>query len=454
VTALAVSHSASLLLYTLAAVVGLIVLIARFKVNSIVALVLASLFIGMCAGMEPAQLLKGFREGVGNVLGSIAMILAFGNMLGKMLEESGGADRIATTLVGWFGPRRVHWAMMVIACIVGVPVFFQVGFVLLIPLVFLLARQTRTPLLHVAIPVLAGLSVMHGLVPPHPGPMAAIEVLKADVGRTMFYALLIGIPVTIVAGPILGSYLAQRVQLDDVRAAETVVAASARATSLPAFGTTVATVLLPVALMLLATVVDVFMPHATTVRRYVDFVGDPIVAMLIAAVISFYTLGLARGFNPTQILKFSEQCLAPIAGVLLIIGAGGGFSRVLFYSGVGDAVGAIGAQSHVPPLMLAWVIAALIRLSTGSATVAITTAAGIMAPMVSHIAGVNVELMVIAMGAGSLVFSHVNDSGFWLVKEYLNMTVTQTLRTWSVVETVVSVGALVLVMMVDVVLRF
>ena len=450
--ALGLSHSAALLLYTLAAVVGLIVLIARFKVNSIVALVLASLFIGMCAGMEPAQLLKGFREGVGNVLGSIAMILAFGNMLGKMLEESGGAERIAATLVGWFGPRRVHWAMMVIACIVGVPVFFQVGFVLLIPLVFLLAQQTRTPLLHVAVPVLAGLSVMHGLVPPHPGPMAAIEVLKADVGRTMFFALLIGIPVTILAGPLLGAYLARRVALDDVHP-ET-AAAGARTTPLPSFTTTVATVLLPVALMLLATVVDVFMPRATTIRRYVDFIGDPIVAMLIAAILSFYTLGIARGFNRAQILKFSEQCLAPIAGVLLIIGAGGGFSRVLFYSGVGDAVGAIGAQSHVPPLMLAWVIAALIRLSTGSATVAITTAAGIMAPMVSHVPGVNVELMVIAMGAGSLVFSHVNDSGFWLVKEYLNMTVTQTLRTWSIVETVVSVGALGLVMGVDWVLRF
>jgi len=449
---LGVSHGTALLLYTLIAVVGLIVLIARFKVNSIVALVLASLFIGLCAGMEPAQLLRGFREGVGTVLGSIAMILALGNMLGKMLEESGGAERIATTLVGWFGPTRVHWAMMVIACIVGVPVFFQVGFVLLIPLVFLLARQTRTPLLHVAIPVLAGLSVMHGLVPPHPGPMAAIEVLKADIGRTIFYSLLIGIPVTIVAGPILGSYLAKRVPIDESHS--THVTAAARTTTLPGFALTVGTVLLPVALMLMATVVDVFMPRALTVRRYVDFAGDPIVAMLIAAIVSFYTLGAARGFTRAQILRFSEECLAPIAGVLLIIGAGGGFSRVLFYSGVGDAVGAIGAQSHVPPLVLAWLIAALIRLSTGSATVAITTAAGIMAPMVAHVPGVNVELMVIAMGAGSLVFSHVNDSGFWLVKEYLNMTVTQTLRTWSVVETVVSVGALGLVMVLDAVLRF
>ena len=204
--------------------------------------------------------------------------------------------------------------------------------------------------------------------------------------------------------------------------------------------------------MLLATLVDVFWP-ASTARPYVDFVGDPIVAMLIAAIVSFYTLGIARGFSRIQILKFSEECLAPIASVLLIIGAGGGFSRVLFYSGVGDAVGAIGAQSHVPPLMLAWLIAALIRLSTGSATVAITTAAGIMAPMAASMPGVNIELMVVAMGAGSLVFSHVNDSGFWLVKEFMNMTVTQTLRTWSIVETVVSVVALALVLLLNAVLQ-
>ena len=447
-TFLGLSHSSALLVYTLLAVLGLILLIARFKVNSIVALVLASLFIGISAGMEPAQLLKGFQEGVGNVLGSIAMILAFGNMLGKMLEESGGAERIATTLVGWFGPKRVHWAMMVIACVVGVPVFFQVGFILLIPLVFLLARQTKTSLLHVGIPVLAGLSVMHGLVPPHPGPMAAIGVLKADVGRTIFYSLLIGIPVTIVAGPLLGSFLSKRVRLDESAAAGMHTTPKTRITTLPGFALTVFTVLLPVALMLLATLVDVFWP-ASTARPYVDFVGHPIVAMLIAAIVSFYTLGLARGFNRIQILKFSEECLAPIASVLLIIGAGGGFSRVLFYSGVGDAVGALGAQSHVPPLMLAWLIAALIRLSTGSATVAITTAAGIMAPMAASMPGVNIELMVVAMGAGSLVFSHVNDSGFWLVKEFMNMTVTQTLRTWSIVETVVSVVALALVLLLN-----
>lgn len=442
-------HSTLLLLYTFIAVAGLIVLIARFKVNSIIALVLASLFIGLCSGMGPVQLMKGFREGVGSVLGSIAMILGLGNMLGKMLAESGGAERIANTLVERLGEQRVHWAMMLIACIVGVPVFFQVGFVLLIPLVFLLAKQTRTPLLQVGVPMLAGLSVMHGLVPPHPGPMAAIEVLKADLGRTIVYSLLIGVPTAIVAGPLLAKFLARRTPVEpsgDLAAQFTKKAAHA---SLPGFGITVFTVLLPVLLILLATIVDVRVPAGTTLRLTVDFIGDPIVAMLIAALFSFYSLGFARGFNKTQILAFSESCLAPIAGVLLIIGAGGGFSKVLAYSGVGDAVAGLTAHSHVPPLLLGWLIAALIRISTGSATVSITTAAGIVAPMLGSMPGVNVELMVVAMGAGSLIFSHVNDSGFWLVKEYFSMTVPQTLRTWTVVETVISIVAIMLILLLN-----
>ncbi len=442
-------HSTILLLYTVLTVVGLIVLIARFKMNSVVALVIASLFIGLCARMDPALLLKAFREGVGNVLGSIAMIIGLGNMLGKMLAESGGADRIASTLVAALGERRVHWAMMLIACIVGVPVFFQVGFVLLIPLMFLLAKQTRTPVLYIAVPLLAGLSVMHGLVPPHPGPMAAIEVLKANVGKTIFYALIVGFPTAIVAGPLLAPLIARRVPFEPTGALAAQFTEKADHGHLPGFAITVFTVLLPVLLMLLATAVDLLVPAGNGPRRVIDFIGDPIPAMLIAALFSFYSLGFARGFSKTEILKFTEDCLAPIAGVLLIIGAGGGFSRVLSYSGVGDAVAGLTAHSHIPPLLLGWLIAALIRLATGSATVSITTAAGIVAPMLTVMPGVNIELMVLAMGAGSVIFSHVNDSGFWLVKEYLGMSVAQTLKTWSVVETVISVVALVLILLLN-----
>jgi len=446
------SHNTSLLLFTLVAVAGLIVLIARFKVNSIVAIVLAALFIGLASGMELPAIMKRFQEGVGSVLGSIAMILGLGNMLGKMMAESGGAERIAFTLIQRFGESRVHWTMMVIAFVVGIPVFFQVGLVLLIPLVFIMAQKTRMPLLQIGIPLVAGLSVMHGLVPPHPGPMVAIEVLKADIGKIIFYSLLVGVPTAILAGPILGKILARRVPLEASGELAAQFTQKAKEKILPGFAITVFTVLLPVLLMLLATVVDLALPKTNGLRQIIDFIGHPIVALLIAVLFSFYSLGYACGFNRQQILNFTNDCLAPIAGVVLIIGAGGGFKEILVGSGVGAAIAEQASHWHLSPLFFAWLVAALIRIATGSATVAITTAAGIVAPIVAATPGVNVELLVIAMGAGSLILSHVNDGGFWLVKEYFNMTVTQTLKTWTVMETIISVVALVFTLLLNAVI--
>ena len=281
--------------------------------------------------------------------------------------------------------------------------------------------------------------------------MAAVGCSRPTRG-TIFYSLLVGIPTAIIAGPLLAPMLVRRVPFEPTGALAAQFTEKAGLKSLPGFGVTVFTVVLPVLLMLVATGVDIFVPATSTFRKVVDFIGDPIPAMLIAALVSFYTLGFACGFNKEQVLKFSDECLAPIAGVLLIIGAGGGFSRVLYYSGVGDAVAALASGSAVPPLVLAWLIAVLIRLSTGSATVAITTAAGILAPMVASMPGVNIELMVLAMGAGSLIFSHLNDSGFWFVKEYFGMSVGQTLRTWSVVETVISVVAILFILVLNSVL--
>ena len=431
------SHNSSLLLFTLIAVVGLIVLIARFKVNSIVAIVLAALFIGLTSGMELPVITKRFQEGVGSVMGSIAMILGLGNMLGKMMAESGGAERIAVTLIQRFGESRVHWTMVVIAFIVGIPVFFQVGLVLLIPLVFIMAQKTRMPFLQIGIPLVSGLSVMHGLVPPHPGPMVAIEVLKADIGKTILYSLLVGIPTAILAGPILGKMLARRVPLEASGDLAAQFTQKAKEKSLPGFGITVFTILLPVLLMLLATAADLALPKANIFRQVIDFIGHPIVALLIAVLFSFYSLGYACGFKRQQILGFTNDCLAPIAGVILIIGAGGGFKEIL------------ASHWHLSPLFFAWLVAALIRIATGSATVAITTAVGIVAPVVASVPGVNLELLVVAMGAGSLILSHVNDGGFWLVKEYFNMSVTQTLKTWTVMETIISIVALVFTLLLN-----
>jgi gluconate:H+ symporter, GntP family len=443
------SHETSLLLFTLIAVAGLIVLIARFKVNPILAIVLAAVFIGLISGMELSAIMKRFTEGVGSMLGSIAMILGLGSMLGKLMAESGGAERIALTLIDRLGESRVHWTILVIACIVGVPVFFQIGLVLLIPLAFIMAQKTRMPLLQIGIPLVSGLSVMHGLVPPHPGPMVAVEVLKADVGKTILYSVLVGIPTAILAGPLLGKFLARRVPLQASGELAAQFTQKTNHKNLPGFAITVFTILLPVLLMLLATAVDLVFPKGHAFRQGVDFIGHPIVALLIAVLFSFYSLGYKCGFDRQQILGFTNDCLAPIGGVILVIGAGGGFKEVLVGSGVGAAIAERASHWHLSPLFFAWLVAALIRIATGSATVAIATAAGIVLPVASGVPGVNLELVVVAMGAGSLILSHVNDGGFWLVKEYFNMSVTQTLKTWTVMETVISIVALVFTLLLN-----
>jgi gluconate:H+ symporter, GntP family len=444
------STDAGLLLNALAAVIGLVVLIARFKLNSFVALVVAALFMGVTSGMELRTIASAFQDGVGAVLGSVAVVVGLGIILGKMLEESGGAGVVASTLIAALGERRLHWTMLAVALIVGLPVFFTVGLVLLTPIVFAVARETGTPLLRLGIPLLAGLSVMHGLVPPHPGPMVAAEVFKADVGLTILYSLIVGIPTAVVAGPMFGAFVARRITLDVSGSLTAPRRPSPARTSVPGFGLTIATILLPVALMLAAALADLTLPPNDSIRQAVDFVGHPIVAMLIAVLFSFYSFGAARGFGREDILRFSNDCVAPAAAILLVVGAGGGFNRVLVTSGVGGAIAALASGSGLSILLLGWLVAALIRVATGSATVAITTAAGIIAPIATT-TPVNVELLVLAMGAGSLIMSHVNDAGFWFVKEYFGMTVPETLKTWTVMETIIAVVALVLILLLDLV---
>ncbi|MEK7678134.1 MAG: gluconate:H+ symporter [Verrucomicrobiota bacterium] len=447
------SHDAGLLLYALMGVVGLIILISRFKVNSFVALIMASLFVGCCSGMPLADIGKAFQDGVGAVLGSIAVVIGLGTILGKMLAESGGAGCIAAVLIRTMGEKRIHWAMMIIAFLIGIPVFFAVGLVLLIPILFTMARATRMPLLHLGIPLLAGLSVAHGLLPPHPGPMAAIGVFnnlagKVDVGRIILYSLLIGFPTAIIAGPVFGTFLARRVRVELGGVGEQLTRESARTNS-PGFLPALFTILLPVLLMLLPTLADVALARQNPWRTGMDFAGHPVVAMLVSVLFAFYSFGFTCGFSREQILKFSNDCLGPVAIVLLVVGAGGGFSKVLDQSGVGQAVAGLAAGVAVSPLLLGWLITALIRVATGSATVAITMAAGIIAPIAAARQGTNLELLLVAMGAGSLILSHVNDGGFWLVKEYFNLTVAQTLKTWTVMETIISVTALLLVLLLD-----
>jgi GntP family gluconate:H+ symporter len=430
-----------LLIYALAAVVTLILLIARFKLHPFVALILVSLGLGVAAGMPLGTAVKAFQDGVGSVLGFIAVVLGLGTMLGKLMAESGAATRIATTLIALFGERRVHWAIMFVAFIVGIPVFFQVGFVLLIPLVFTIARRTGTSLVKIGISLVAGLSVVHGMLPPHPAAMLAVGAYNADVGLTILYGILVGLPTAALAGPIFGSWVAPRIVLppDNPIAAQLGGESTQEA---PSFGISIFTVLIPVILMVLASGADVLLDDGSTARLALHFVGQPIVALLLALLFSFWSLTRARHFTKEEVLKFCNDCLAPTATIVLVIGAGGGFNAVLVQSGVGRAIAAVAVGSHVSPLLLAWIVATLIRVATGSATVAMTAAAGIVAPIAIATPGTNAELLVLATGAGSLMLSHVNDAGFWLIKEFFNMTVPQTLKTWTVAETIIGVAGL------------
>ena len=440
------SKETFLLLDALVAIVMLILLITRYRLHPFIALTLAAGFLGLTSGMPVALVMKSYQDGFGGVLGFVGIVLALGTMLGKLMAESGGADQIATTLVNAFGKQRVHWAMMIAAFLVGIPLFFEIGFVLLIPLVFIVARQTGVPLVKVGIPLLAGLSVVHGLVPPHPGPLLAIGVFGADIGKTIFYGLIVGVPTAIIAGPIFGNLISRYVKPEPSEALMKQLASRTANRDLPGFGITLVTVLLPVFLMLLKAFADIAFDDKATFRQWMDLIGHPITALLAALLLAIYTFGKARGFDSKQILRFVDDSLAPTAAIVIIIGAGGGFKQMLVASGVGDAIGHMALHAQISPILLAWLVAAVIRVATGSATVATITGAGIVAPLVTLVPGVNRELLVLATGAGSLIFSHVNDAGFWLVKQYFNMTVVETFKTWTAMETIVSVVGIILIM--------
>ncbi|MDR6377041.1 GntP family permease [Paraburkholderia caledonica] len=447
-------HGSTLLVFGVIAIALLILLITRYKVYPFLVLIIVSLLLGLASGMPMATIVKSFETGNGNTLGHIAVVVGLGTMLGKMMAESGGAERIATTLINWFGEKNIHWAMMVVAIIVGLPVFFEVGFVLLIPIAFNVAKRTNKSLLLVGLPMVAGLSVVHGLIPPHPAAMLAVQQYHADIGKTIAYGLIIGVPTAIVAGPLFALLISRYVKLPQENAlaaqflghddaAKNGATNTAPKRELPSFGITLFTVLLPVILMLVGSWADLVFTPKTLPNDLLHFVGNSDVALLIAVLVSFWTFGASRGFNRDQIQKFCGECLAPIAGITLIVGAGGGFGRVLMDSGISKEIVAAATAAHLSPLLFGWLVAALIRLATGSATVAMTTACGIVAPIAAA-SGVQVkpELLVLATGSGSLIFSHVNDGGFWLIKEYFGMTVGQTFKTWSLLETIISLMGL------------
>ncbi|MGW3991556.1 GntP family permease [Streptomyces sp. NPDC004830] len=432
----------------LAGIAVIVLLITKFKLHAFLALTIGSLALGAIAGAPLDKVLTSFSAGLGSTVAGVGVLIALGAILGKMLADSGGADQIVDTILAKAGGRSMPWAMVLIASVIGLPLFFEVGIVLLIPVVLMVAKRGNYSLMRIGIPALAGLSVMHGLVPPHPGPLVAIDAVGADLGVTLALGVLVAIPTVIIAGPVFSTYAARWV---DVPAPDKMIPqrASEELERRPGFGATLFTVLLPVLLMLAKALVDIVVDDPEQpVQRVFDVVGAPMIALLASVLVGIFTLLRPAGFSKERISPLVEKSLMPIAGILLIVGAGGGFKQTLIDTGVGQMVLDISESWSIPALLLAWLIAVVIRLATGSATVATVSAAGLVAPLAADMSTTHTALLVLAIGAGSLFFSHVNDAGFWMVKEYFGLSVGQTVKTWSVMETIISVvaGGLVLLL--------
>jgi gluconate transporter len=426
------------LLILIAGVLLLLVLMLVFKLNAFLALVIVAILVGIAEGMPIANVVRSVETGVGGTLGSLALILGFGAMLGNLVAVSGAAQRITYGLLNRMGKHRVQWAVVLTAFVVGVPLFFSAGFVILVPIVFAIAASANLSLLYVGIPMAAALSVTHGLLPPHPAPTAIGVIFNADIALTLLYGIIISIPAIIVAGPLFGS-LFRNVHTKPPTGL--FQAKQFTEEEMPGYANSLFTALVPVILMTVGAIAGLVLPEQDPVRQVLGLIGDPVIALLIAVLVAIFTLGIFRGKSMPEVMQAITDSIASIAMILLITGGGGALKQVLVDSGVGDYITGLVADMPLSPLVLAWGIAALLRVCLGSATVAALTAAGIVVPMVGP-TGASPELMVLAVGAGSIIFSHVNDPGFWIVKEYFNLSIVQTLKSWSVMETIASVMGL------------
>ncbi|MEK5360613.1 gluconate:H+ symporter [Peribacillus castrilensis] len=431
---------------TLIAIVIVILGVSLWKWHAFISLTVASLFLAIFSGLPMDKIVGAYETGVGAVLGHLIGILALGTILGKMMSDSGAGMQVADFFINKFGVKNLPWAMLLSGFIIGIPVFFEVGLVILLPLVISIRKSTKVNILLIGIPVLAGLSIVHGLVPPHPGAMTAIGIYNANMGQVLLYSLIIAFPTAVIAGPLFAKWIHKRV----IPVGEPeLIRVETKSSGLPGTGVSFFIILLPVLLMVL-TVVAPYLPLPGSIEKFLLFIGSPVIALLISCFAAYYFLGYRQGMDKSQIKKLTEECLLPLASIILIIGAGGGFKQILIDSGVGTAIASMSEEISLSPIVLAFLVAGLIRIATGSATVALTTTAGIVSPVVANMTGVNLELLVIATGAGSLMFSHVNDAGFWLVKEYMGLTVKETFKTWTVMETLLSFVAFGLVLIFDI----
>ncbi|OOV90057.1 MULTISPECIES: GntT/GntP/DsdX family permease [Pseudomonas] len=436
-------HDTRLMLCVLLAIASIIVLISATKLPPFLSILIGTFIAGVGAGLPPEEVAKAFSKGAGAILGEAGIIIALGAMLGALMAESGAADRIATTLLGLGKGKSLPWVMALVAMVIGLPLFFEVGLVMMVPIIFVMAKRSNQPLLKIAIPALAGMTTLHALMPPHPGPLIAVSALHADLGLTMLLGFCLAVPAVILAGPLYGNWLSKRLHVDEPADIGALFSAPPKAPRQPSFGVSLLIILLPVILMLGSTLAKVALAPESTLALALKFLGEPLVALGLAVIAAVVCLGWAAGMPRADVGNTLRKALAPIAVLLLTIGAGGGLKQTLLDAGVSQTISKVAEGAHMPYLLLAWLIAVALRQATGSATVATTTTAGILAPMMAGLAATQSSLVALAIGAGSVFFCHVNDAGFWMVREYFGLQLKQTIWVWSVLQTIVSVVGLV-----------
>lgn len=438
-----------MLIVLLLAIALIILLTVRVKMHAFVALLTACFFIGFSTGMPFTKILSSIELGMGGFLGMLAPILALGAIVGKMMEVSGGAERLARTLIDKLGKKNAHWALMIVGYICGIPVFFQVGIVLLMPLLYCVAIEAGMSLVTIGIPMIIGLLTVHCIVPPHPAATAVAIGLKADLGKVIFYGLLVGLPSAAIAGPIFAKAIGDKFVLnppEHLRKAE-----PTPEDKLPPFGITLFTILFPLLLMISKTTLEFLLGKTHPVMAYVNFIGDPVTALFLAVFLSYWTLGLNRGMNMEKLQKLSEVAIGPMAAILLIIGASGAFNKILMDSGIGAAIKTMLMSWHINPLVLAWLVALAMRAAVGGATIAMITAVGLVTPVLPMYPGLDPALVAVAIGAGAIGLSHVNDPGFWFVKEYFGMSMGDLFKTYTLSTTIASVVGLLALLLLNMV---
>ena len=441
----------SLILLAVAGIAILLFLVIVVRLQAFIALLLASLFVAVIGGIPVSEIASSIQDGMGSTLGYIAIVVGIGAIFGEFLQVSGGAERIARSMLDRFGESRAQWALGITGLIVSTPVFFDVALILFIPLIYSLTRRTKTSLLYYGVPLIAGMAVAHAFIPPTPGPVAVASILEADLGWVIFFGVIAGIPATAIGGVYFGKYISKKIHLDVPEYMERDLAAGDEEKELPSFGLVMSIILAPLILILANTVATVQLPEGNAVREWLSFIGHPFFALLIATLVAFYGLGTLRGYSKEEIQRIATRSMEPVGLIILVTGAGGVFGKVLIATGVGQALADAMAASQLPVVLLAFLIALAVRLSQGSATVSMVTSAGLIAPVVET-AGYSAPLIAaitIAIASGATMFSHVNDSGFWLVNRYFGMTEKDTIRSWTVVSCIVGLIGLVVVLVIS-----